>query len=79
MNAIQIKSHGSFDKLSVVNIDNPTCFSNQVKVKIKYSSINHLDIWIRRGVPGLDINLPRILGSDASGTIVEIGKNVSGF
>ena len=79
MKAIQIKSHGSFDKLNVVNIDNPTCFSNQVKVEIKYSSINHLDIWIRKGVPGLDINLPRILGSDASGTIVEIGKNVSGF
>ena len=27
--------------LNVVNIDNPTCFSNQVKVEIKYSSINH--------------------------------------
>tara|TARA_A100001011_G_scaffold390305_1_gene473492 strand:- start:457 stop:1482 length:1026 start_codon:yes stop_codon:yes gene_type:complete len=79
LKAIQIKSHGSFDKLNVVNIDDPTCFSNQVKVKIKYSSINHLDIWIRKGVPGLDINLPRTLGSDASGTIVEIGKNVSHF
>ena len=42
-------------------------------------SINHLDIWVRQGIPGLKLPLPLILGSDGSGVIVEIGSNITTF
>ena len=79
MKAVQIKQHGSFDVLKYVDIDEISCPPDKIKVKIKFSSINHLDLWIRKGVPGLHIDLPRILGSDGSGVVVDIGPDTGGF
>ena len=79
MKAVQIKQHGSFDVLSFTDINDIDCPPNKVKVKVKFSSINHLDLWIRKGVPGLHIEFPRILGSDASGVVSEVGKDISTY
>ena len=79
MKAVQINQHGSFDVLNFTDINEIRCPADKIKVKIEFSSINHLDIWIRKGVPGLNIDLPRILGSDASGVISELGANVKEF
>ena len=76
MKAAIINSHGSVDVLKIDEIDKPICPSDKVMVNIKASSINHLDIWVRKGIPGMDIPLPMILGSDGAGTVVEIGKDV---
>lgn len=76
MKAVIINSHGSSDVLNVDIIDEPICKSNQVKVNIKASSINHLDIWVREGIPGIPIPLPMILGSDGAGVVVEVGEDV---
>jgi NADPH:quinone reductase-like Zn-dependent oxidoreductase len=48
-----------------------------VLVRIKACALNHLDLWVRKGLPG--VNLPHILGSDIAGEIVETGEYVSGF
>ena len=79
MKAVQIKQHGSFDVLDFVDIDEISCPPDKVKVKIKFSSINHLDLWIRKGVPGLNIELPRILGSDGAGVVIDVGKDIVDF
>ena len=79
MKAVQIDKHGSREVLKVVDIKEPECLSDDIKVKIKACSINHLDIWVRNGLPGLPIQLPLTLGSDASGTIVEIGSNIKDY
>ena len=79
MKAIAIESHGPPSVAKVKDITEPPCLPGKVKVKIKSSSINHLDIWVRKGIPGLHIDLPRILGSDASGTVVEVGRGVDVF
>ena len=79
MKAVLIKKHGSCDVVKFSNIDEPDCPPEKIKVKIKNSSINHLDLWIRQGVPGLHINLPRVLGSDAAGVITELGSKVKEF
>ena len=76
MKAIQILEHGNSDVLRISDIDEPECPSNKVKIKVKACAINHLDIWVRNGLPGLPITLPLILGSDASGTIVECGEQI---
>ncbi|MBC8312303.1 MAG: zinc-binding dehydrogenase [Candidatus Marinimicrobia bacterium] len=77
MKAVRINEHGGIDKLLYDEIDEPSCLPDKVKVKVKASALNHLDIWVRNGLPGLPIPLPLIMGCDASGTIVEIGINVN--
>ncbi len=77
MKAIQIKKHGDPSILKCSEIEQPSCPKDKIKVKIKASSINHLDLWVRNGIPGLDLPLPLILGSDGSGVVVEVGSQVS--
>ena len=79
MKAVRIHSHGGLDVLKYDSLDEPVCNSNSIKVKIKASALNHLDIWVRNGIPGINIPLPLIMGSDASGEIIEIGSNVNKF
>ena len=79
MKAVRIHSHGGLDVLKYDSLDEPVCNSESIKVKIKASALNHLDIWVRNGIPGINIPLPLIMGSDASGEIVEVGSNVNKF
>ena len=79
MKAIQINEHGSIEVLKLSEIDEPECVDSKVKIKIKACAINHLDIWVRKGFENLILPLPLILGSDASGTIVEKGKDVENY
>jgi len=79
MKAVRIHSHGGLDVLKYDSLDEPVCNSDSIKVKIKASALNHLDIWVRNGIPGINIPLPLIMGSDASGEIIEIGSNVNKF
>ena len=76
MKAIVLEEHGNIDSLKIKNIDDPICQENEVIVKIKACSINHLDIFVRKGMPGHQINLPIIPGGDASGEVIEVGDNV---
>ena len=71
MKAIYIENHGSLDVLKYGNVKDPEPTKNQVVVKIKAASINHLDIWVRQGLPRLKVPLPLILGSDGSGELIE--------
>ena len=74
MKAIYIENHGSIENLKYSNIKDPVLKKEQVLVEVKAASINHLDIWVRKGLPNMKVPLPLILGSDASGVIIEIGK-----
>ena len=62
--------------LKVEDISEPRCKPGKVKVKIQSSSLNHLDIWVRKGLPRMKLPLPLILGSDGAGTIIEIGAGI---
>ena len=79
MKAIRIHKHGDENVLKYEDIEEPQCRSNQVKVKIHSSSINHLDLWIRSGIPSLKTSFPMVLGSDGAGKIIEVGANVKNF
>lgn len=76
MKALQFSEHGPSSVLKVSTLDQPVPTADQVLVEIKAASLNHLDLWIRRGLPGLEIPLPHTPGSDASGIIAEVGANV---
>ena len=76
MKAVRIHEHGTIDVLTIDELDKPKPTENDVLVKIKAASINHLDIFVRNGIPG--VPLPLIMGSDASGEVTELGENVEG-
>lgn len=72
MQAIRIHAHGSANQLKIDSLAQPEVQSHEILVKIKTAALNHLDIWVREGIPG--VPLPLIMGSDAAGEIVEIGS-----
>ena len=79
MKAIRINEYGSANSLCYEEVEEPSCPDDKVKVKICNGSINHLDIWMRKGIKSKNTKLPLIIGSDASGIIVEVGNKITDF
>lgn len=77
MKAVRIHQHGGIDVLKYDDIPIPKITENQCLIKIKAAALNHLDIWVRKGFPG--ISLPMIMGSDGAGIVKKIGTKVSGI
>ena len=77
MKAVRIHQFGGPEVLSYEDIPEPQLRRDQVLVRVKACSLNHLDVWVRKGLPG--VKLPHILGSDIAGEVTEIGEYVSGF
>ncbi len=75
MKAVIINNFGELDVLELAEIEEPKISPNEVLVKIKAVSINHIDIWIRKGI-NIRPKLPHILGADISGIVVDKGSEV---
>jgi len=71
LKAVVIRKHGGPDVLSYEDVKNPTPKKDHVVVKVDYCAINHLDIWVRNGLPGKKVSFPHILGCDICGTLVD--------
>lgn len=78
MRAAHIDSHGEVERLTVGEVPNPVAGPGEVVVEVAAAALNHLDIWVRKGRPGLTLTFPHVLGSDATGTVVEAGPGVDG-
>ena len=76
MRAVAINAHGGADVLKVTELPEPTIDENEVLVKVKACALNHLDVWVRRGLPGIDFSMPHVLGSDIAGVIERVGRLV---
>lgn len=77
MNALQIHSNGGTEVLTWESVPDPQPNSDEILVEIKSAAMNHLDIWVRKGIPG--IPFPMIMGSDGSGTVLQSGNPDSHF
>jgi NADPH:quinone reductase-like Zn-dependent oxidoreductase len=77
MKAIIFNAHGGPEVLKFTDVPDPTIRPNEVLVRVKACALNHLDVWVRRGLPGVPIPLPHIPGSDVSGEIAQIGADVT--
>jgi NADPH:quinone reductase-like Zn-dependent oxidoreductase len=77
MKAVLIRKHGGPEVLEVGDLPDPRPGPGQVVIQVKAAGMNHLDTWVRRGMPGLSLPLPMIPGSDAAGLVVEAGPGVS--
>ena len=79
MQAVQFDSHGDRDVLEYGEFPDPEPGRDEVVIDVKAAALNHLDIWTRRGLPGVDLDMPHIPGSDAAGVVDEVGDGVSRF
>lgn len=77
MKAARFHEHGGVDVLKYEDVPEPKVSPTDVLIKVKACALNHLDLWMRRGLPGIQIPLPHIVGSDISGEIVEVGQSVT--
>jgi NADPH:quinone reductase-like Zn-dependent oxidoreductase len=72
MKAIFFEQHGDIDVLKYADLPDPSPQPGEALIKIKAAALNHLDIWVRKGWKGLNVEMPHITGSDISGEIVSV-------
>jgi NADPH:quinone reductase-like Zn-dependent oxidoreductase len=77
--ALRIHEHGDPSVLRIEDVPRPVPGAGQALVRVLGVSLNHLDLWVRRGMPGFPVAFPRILGCDGTGEVVELGSGVSGL
>ena len=77
MKAVRIHEDGGPDVLRYEDVPDPEPQAGEVLVELRAAGVNHLDIWIRKGLPS--VPKPRILGADGAGVIAAIGDGVEGF
>jgi NADPH:quinone reductase-like Zn-dependent oxidoreductase len=75
--AIVFRQHGGPEVLQFTEVPDPEPRANEVLVLVRACALNHLDLWVRRGLPNVPIPLPHIPGSDVTGEIARIGSEVT--
>jgi len=80
MRALLLRKHGGLDDLDVVaNYPLPSAIDGHVVIRVRASSFNYHDVFTVRGMPGIKVPLPVIIGLDMAGEITEVGAGVSGW
>jgi NADPH:quinone reductase-like Zn-dependent oxidoreductase len=77
MKAIRIHEFGGPEVLRYEDVPDPKPRKDEVLVRVRACAMNHLDLWVRKGLPG--VKLPHIPGSDIAGEIAALGEYVTGF
>jgi NADPH:quinone reductase-like Zn-dependent oxidoreductase len=75
--AILFRQHGGPEVLQYVDVPDPEPRPNEVLVRVRACALNHLDLWVRGGLPNVPIALPHIPGSDVAGEIAKVGSTVT--
>jgi len=79
MKAAAIHEHGDVDVVRVEDIPEPGPASGgEVVVDVRAAALNHLDVWVCKGRPGMSIDGPHTIGSDGAGVVSEVGPGVEG-
>ena len=78
MKAVVFRRHGGPEVLEYVDAPDPVVGPHEVLVRVKACALNHLDLWIRQGIPAYRLRLPHISGADIAGTIERLGAEVTG-
>jgi len=77
MKAVIFSKHGGPEVLQYTEAPDPHIKANEVLIEVRACALNHLDVWVRGGLPGIKIPLPHILGDDVAGVVREAGGLVS--
>lgn len=79
MRAVYFERHGGPEVLTVGTLPDPTPGPGEVRLRVKAVALNYLDIWVRRGLPGIPIPLPHVPGSDVAGVVDQVGPGVTAW
>jgi NADPH:quinone reductase-like Zn-dependent oxidoreductase len=77
LKAIRIHEDGAPEVLRYEDAPDPSPGPGEVLIRMRAASLNHLDVWVRRGLPS--VPKPRILGADGAGVVEALGKGVGGL
>jgi len=75
--AVRIHADGGPEVLRYEDVEDPTAEPGEVLVSLRAAALNHLDVWVRQGLPS--VPKPRILGADGAGVVAALGEGVEGF
>ncbi len=79
MNAAYFEAHGGPENIVVGQLPDPVPGDGEVLLEIRAAALNHLDIWVLGGLPGLELPMPHIGGSDMAGLVSGVGPGVDGW
>ena len=77
MKAVRFHEHGGPEVLKYEDAPDPVVAPHEVLVRVKACAMNHLDVWARKGMPGVKIPLPHIPGCDIAGEVAAVGSVVT--
>jgi NADPH:quinone reductase-like Zn-dependent oxidoreductase len=76
MKAVVFERCGGREVLEYRDVPDPRCGADEALIEVKACGVNHLDLWVRGGLPGVEIEMPHILGNDVVGVVAEVGEVV---
>src|SRR5215475_4624153 len=80
MKALVLRHHGDLQDLEIVNdYPVPQATDGHVVIRVKASSFNYHDVFTVKGMPGIKVPMPVIIGLDMAGEITQVGSGVSGW
>ncbi|MGE5524352.1 MAG: zinc-binding dehydrogenase [Rhodospirillaceae bacterium] len=80
MKAVVLREHGGLDNLHYVqDFPDPVVTEGHVVIRVRATSFNYHDVFTVRGMPGIKVPMPMIIGIDMAGEILEVGAGVSGW
>lgn len=80
MKAVVIRKNGGPEVLEYLeNFSVPKLLPDEILVQVQFTSLNRVDLHIRKGYPGLNLNFPHIIGADIAGVVVDIGSEARSF
>ena len=79
MHAYRVSRHGGPEVLEWVELPVPEPGADEARVRVRACALNHLDLWVRDGVPGHEFPLPLVPGSEIAGDVDAVGVLVEGF
>jgi NADPH:quinone reductase-like Zn-dependent oxidoreductase len=77
MKAVQLVAHGAPGKLELREVHSPKAGEKEVVVRVRACGVNRLDLWAEEGTLPVKLDLPRTLGCEIAGEIVEVVKDIS--
>jgi NADPH:quinone reductase-like Zn-dependent oxidoreductase len=79
MRAVVFRQHGGPEVMEVTDMPTPLPGAGEVQVRVAAVALNHIDLWMRRGLPSMKVTFPHIPGGDVCGTVSALGDGVRGL
>jgi NADPH:quinone reductase-like Zn-dependent oxidoreductase len=79
MRAVTYERHGGPEVVRVAELPLPEPGPGEIRVRVFAAALNHLDLWVRRGIPGVGLPMPHVPGADGAGRVDAVGPGVEGW